>query len=59
MSTMTRGTVTCAEADGSAHLIRITSSLEPGHRKILDSLKVKIPFRKIRQKIQAKVVVTE
>jgi transposase len=59
MSTMTRATVTCADADGCAHSIRITSSLESNHRKILDSLKVKIPFRKIRQKIQAKVVVTE
>lgn len=55
MSTMTRGTITCADADGSVHSIRITSSLESEHRKILNSMKVQNPFRKIRQKIQARL----
>jgi len=34
MSTMTRGTITCADAYGSVHSIRLTSSLESEHRKI-------------------------
>jgi len=55
MSTMTRATITCADAEGSVHSIRITSSLESEHRKILDSMKVVNPFRKIRQKIQARL----
>jgi transposase len=55
MSTMTRGTITCADADGSVHSIRITSSLESEHRKILSSLKIQSPLRKIRQKIQARL----
>jgi transposase len=55
MSTMTRGTITCAEADGSVHSIRITSSLESEHRKILDSLKIQNPLRKIKQKIQVRL----
>lgn len=55
MSTMTRATITCADADGTVHSLRITSSLEADHRKVLESLKVKTPFRKIRQKIQARL----
>lgn len=37
MRTMTRGTITCADADGSVHSIRVTSSLKPEHRKILET----------------------
>ena len=55
MSTMTRGTITCADAYGSVHSIRVTSSLESEHRKILNSMKIQNPFRKIRQKIQARL----
>lgn len=55
MSTLSRGTITCAGTDGNVHHIRITSALETEHRQILESLAIDIPFKKIRRTIQTRL----
>jgi transposase len=55
MSTLVRGTITCAAPDGQAHKIRVTSAMEPEHRDIFERLKIESPFRRFHRKIQVRL----
>lgn len=55
MTTLVRGTVTCADPQGIFHSIRTTSVLEPEQRKILNAMGIQSPFLKVRHQLRSRL----
>lgn len=55
MHTVKRGTITFADARGTAHQIRVTETMEPDPKKILENLKIESPFKKRHGKVHVRL----
>ncbi|PKM38563.1 MAG: transposase, partial [Firmicutes bacterium HGW-Firmicutes-8] len=55
LSTVRRGTITCADANKVSHQIRVTENMTPDSKKILQTLGITSPFKRHHNRIQVRL----